>query len=330
MNSNVLGILLPLVMGVMSCGAGNQQNQNLSEGNGIASPISDGEQVEKILFDADSAYSYVEMQVAHGPRVPNTDAHRKTGDLLVTELNRHGAKVTEQKMKLRAFDGTILESRNILGQYNPEASERILLLAHWDSRPWADEDPDPAKRKEPVTGANDGASGVGVLLEIARQLGLESTNKGIDILFADAEDWGQDGDDDSWAMGTRYFIENPPIEGYSPDQAILLDMVGGEGAVFCREYFSERSNPQLAAQLWQIAAQEGYGNIFLNRMGGAVTDDHVELIKRGIPSIDIIEFHPTTGFNERWHTTNDTMDGISRETLGAVGTVVMKFLRNSV
>ncbi|MCH5235610.1 MAG: M28 family peptidase [Muribaculaceae bacterium] len=279
-------------------------------------------------FDADSAYNYLAKQVAFGPRVPNTEAHRKTGDWLSSELKRHGAKVTEQKMQLKAFDGTILDSRNIFAQFNPESKDRILLLAHWDCRPWADKDPDPSRRTEPVDGANDGASGVAVLLEIARQLAANSINKGVDILFVDAEDWGTDGDEDSWALGTQYFVEHPIVKGYSPREAILLDMVGGEGAIFCREYFSERSAPEVAEQIWQTAHQLGYDKMFLNRMGSAVMDDHVQLIKAGIPAIDIIEYHPNepSGFNSRWHTTSDNMEGISKTTLKAVGVTLLSYL----
>lgn len=279
-------------------------------------------------FNADSAYRYVARQVEFGPRVPNTEAHRLTGDWLTAELKRHGAEVTEQRADLKAFDGTTLHSRNIFAQYNPDVKDRILLLAHWDCRPWADKDPDPARRSLPVDGANDGASGVGVLLEIARQLGTNNSGKGVDILFVDAEDWGTDGDEDSWALGAKYFAEHPPVKGYSPHAAILLDMVGGEGATFCREYYSERVAPRLADEIWETAARLGYGNIFLNRMGSAILDDHVQLIKAGIPAIDIIEYHPDdeTGFNGNWHTTADNMQGISKKTLEAVGNTLTNFL----
>lgn len=281
-----------------------------------------------INFDADSAYSYVARQVEFGPRVPNTEAHRKTGDWLSSELKRHGAKVTEQQASLKAFDGTILQARNIFGQFNPQLKDRVLLLAHWDSRPWADKDPDPANHTRPVDGANDGASGVGVLLEMARQLSGKTLNKGVDILFVDAEDWGTDGDEESWALGAKYFAENLPVKGYNPSVAILLDMVGGKDATFCREYYSERTAPRISEQIWQTAQALGYGKIFLNRMGSAILDDHVQLIKNGIPAIDIIEYHPEdeSGFNPRWHTASDNMDGISKSTLGAVGEVLMTWI----
>lgn len=313
-------IILAATLAVTACG-GKKATAEAPVPGAEAPPVEAG-------FNADSAYSYVARQVAFGPRVPNTEAHRNCGAWLASELRRHGAKVTEQRASLKAFDGTILNALNIFGQYNPEAKGRILLLAHWDCRPWADEDPDPANRGKPVDGANDGASGTGVLLEIARQLSLKAPAKGIDILFVDAEDWGADGIEDSWALGTKHFIENLPVEGYSPDEAILLDMVGGKDAVFCREYFSERAAPALAQAVWGIAASRGFGHIFLNRLGGAVTDDHLQLISHGIPAIDIIEYHPDSdsGFNPRWHTASDNLEGIDPETLRAVGLTVMDYI----
>lgn len=310
----------------MGCGSGKANDKENTEKT--ASQPDNATAKTQSAFNADSAYSYVATQVAFGPRVPNTAAHKKAGEWLEAELRRHGAAVTVQTADLKAFDGTILKSKNIFGQYRPELSDRILLLAHWDCRPWADEDPDEAKRKLPVDGANDGASGVGVLLEIARMLKDASPSKGVDILFVDAEDWGNEGDNESWALGTKYFIENSPVENYNPSAAILLDMVGGEGAVFCREYFSEKNSPQLNGELWAIARDLGYGEMFTDRMGTAVVDDHVQLISRGIPSIDIIEYNPESekGFNERWHTTSDTMEGISKTTLKAVGQTLASFL----
>lgn len=316
-----------ICIGLGSCSAGNR-GQGGTASTEASDVTSSGETNESVAFDADSAYNYIARQVAFGPRVPNTSAHRQAGDWLAAELRRHGAEVTEQTMTLRAFDGTQLQSRNIFGQYNPDASERILLLAHWDCRPWADKDPDPAKRLQPVDGANDGASGVGVLLEVARQLNQSAPQKGVDILFVDAEDWGEEANDESWALGTKYFAENRPVEGYSPLGAILLDMVGGKGATFYREYFSERSAPWLADAIWQTASAAGYGAMFPNSLGSAVTDDHIQLISHGIPAIDIIDYRGEEGFYPDWHTSRDTMEGIDRQTLQAVGETLMTFLRN--
>lgn len=304
-----------------------------ASGNGAsrnpAAPEEESNSVAEVAFSADSAYSYVERQVSFGPRVPNTEAHRKCGEWLASGLEAFGATVISQTPTLTAFDSTPLEARNIFARFNPGADERLLLLAHWDCRPWADEDPDPEKRKLPVDGANDGASGVGVLLEIARQLSAEAPRKGVDILLVDAEDWGTEGDDGSWALGAAYFAANPPLEGYSPKEAILLDMVGGKGASFPKEYFSERAAPRLNAEIWEIAASAGLGSLFPSKVESAVTDDHVKLIEAGIPTIDIIEYHPGSGFNPRWHTTSDNMEGISAETLGSVGKVIMTYIRKN-
>lgn len=309
-----MGILLTLLG---ACSAGNASRESevsARQANEVVRPA----------FDADSAYTFVEQLMAFGPRVPNTEAHRKAGDWLTAKLRGYGWSVTEQKAAIPAFDGTVLQSRNIFARINPEGANRLLLLAHWDSRPWADEDPDPARRREPVPGANDGASGVGVLLEIARQ--LSGSDAAVDILLVDAEDWGSHDDDDSWALGTRYFVEHPPVSGYHPSQAILLDMVGSPDARFGYEYFSSKSNPELLRRLWANASALGYGDIFQADYGGAVNDDHIELIKAGIPAIDIIDYRYSSdyqGFDPVWHTTRDDMSNISRKTLGAVGETVL-------
>ncbi|MCM1320149.1 MAG: M28 family peptidase [Muribaculaceae bacterium] len=276
-------------------------------------------------FNADSAYYFVEKQTLFGPRVPGTSEHRSCGEWLTEQLARLGAKVTLQELTLTAFDGTKLPTRNILGQYNPEVSDRTLLVAHWDTRPWADQDPDQANHAKPVLGANDGASGVGVLLEIARVLNQEEIDKGVDILFVDSEDYGSEGDDESWALGARAFVQNPPIKGYRPARVILLDMVGGKGSVFPRETFSDYNAATLLNEVWQSAAVAGYGDLFVNQPGGAITDDHVEFLKDGIPAIDIIALTPS-GFLPTWHTTHDTMENIDPSVLNAVGRTVLTYL----
>lgn len=286
--------------------------------------------VPSIQFNADSAYAYVAAQCAFGERVPNTEAHRKCGDYLANELRRHGAKVTEQNADLKAFDGTVLKARNIVGEFYPDKSNRILLLAHWDCRPWADQDPDPDNRRKPVMGANDGASGVGVLLEIARLLQQHEPQAGIDILFTDAEDWGAaDGNEESWALGTQHWVSTPHRNGYTyPSFGILLDMVGDKDAVFAREYFSQEYAGSIVDKVWETAASLGYSDRFVNQEGGAMTDDHVFVIKAGIPCIDIIDqrTNAPTGFCPQWHTTFDTMEHIDRGTLKAVGQTLTTLL----
>ena len=203
---------------------------------------------------------------------------------------------------------------------------RLLLLAHYDTRPWADEDPDDSNHKKAIDGANDGASGVGVLLEAARIFGQQNPETGIDILFVDSEDYGTEGDDTSWALGARYFAENPIKPGYRPAQAILLDMVGGKGAVFPAEYFSRQAAPGLDDAFRAAAAKAGHGDMFPRNYGGAVTDDHVELIKQGIPAIDIIDYRVNEGFCPTWHTMADNIDNIDKESLRAVGETLLHFI----
>ena len=305
---------------LFSCGAGRKTTGD------TASTVADGTTEAATLFSPDSAYANVARQVGFGPRVPGSEAHRLCGDWLVGKLKDTGAEVTEQTATLTTFDGTRIPMRNIFARINPSADGRMLLLAHWDCRPWADNDPDPANHKTPVDGANDGASGTAVLLELARV--LAGTDKGVDILLSDAEDWGTENNDESWAMGTRYFAANMPEEGYMPNAAILADMVGAPDATFMREYFSQNAAPALADRIWATANALGYGNMFVNRMGSAVNDDHVELIKAGIPAIDIIDYRDGSGFFGGWHTTRDNLEGISKETLGAVGRVLETYISN--
>lgn len=286
-------------------------------------------------FNADSAYRYAAQQVAFGPRVPNTEAHVACGNWLVQELERFDAKVTSQHITLRAYDGTPLKARNIIGSYKPETNKRVLLCAHWDSRPWADADPDPKNHRNPILGANDGASGVGVLLEIARQLQAQPTDIGVDIIFFDAEDYGTHADDTepadgiTWCLGSQYWARVPHVEGYMARFGILLDMVGGKDARFHREGYSDGYAKHIVDKVWAAAHATGFGQWFPYADGGVITDDHVPInqIAR-IPCIDIIGHYPETGFAPTWHTMDDTMENIDPAVLRAAGQTVMQVIYN--
>lgn len=287
-------------------------------------------------FDADTAFSYVVRQVALGPRVPGTSANVKCAEMIISELTRHGADtVFTQKGNMTAFNGDILPVTNVMGRFNSASPKRILLLAHYDTRPWADSDRNEENHMLPIPGANDGASGVAVMLEIARKLGLTTPGVGVDMLFVDAEDYGQAGGfsnhDESWALGSQMWARSKPYENETaPAYGILLDMVGGIGAKFHREFFSDRYAPQIVNKVWSIAAASGYGDRFVNIKGGAVVDDHLAVNEIGIPTIDIIESkHDATGtFSPTWHTLDDDIGNIDRSSLKAVGQTVLNVIYN--
>ena len=283
-------------------------------------------------FSADSAYLYVKKQVEFGPRVPNTSQHRACGDYLISSLKQFGAEVTVQEADLSTFDGTILKAKNIIGAYNPEAETRIMLFAHWDTRPWADNDKNEKNHKSPVMGANDGASGVGVLLELARIINKTKPSVGVDIIFFDAEDYGaSSGNEDSWCLGTQYWARNKHVPNYRARYGILLDMVGAPGATFYREQISDNYAKYVVDKVWSKAAELGYGQYFVDKPGGAITDDHVYVNQlAGIPAIDIIQYDPysMTGFGNYWHTVNDTMENIDPNTLKVVGTTLLHVIYN--
>lgn len=293
-------------------------------------------------FNADSAYAFTAAQCAFGPRDMNSEGHERCAKWIEKKFESYGCKVTLQKADLKGYDGTTLKSTNILAQYNPEATTRILLCAHWDSRPWADNDPDSANWKKPILAANDAASGVAVMMEVARLLSNPANRKllpaqlGIDFLCFDAEDWGvpqwaedRDGSDDSWALGAQYFSRNLP-QGYEARYGILLDMVGGLGAKFYQEGMSLQYAQDIVKKVWKAARKAGYGSYFPRESGGMITDDHIPLNQNaGIPTIDIIPYYPDcqqSSFGPTWHTLADNMDNIDRNTLKAVGQTIIQVI----
>ncbi len=286
-------------------------------------------------FNADSAYLYIEKQSLFGPRVPNTREHVACGDYLVAQFKRFGANVTEQKANMISYDKTILKGRNIIASYNSDKTDRILLLAHWDSRPFADNDPNPDNYKKPILGVDDGASGVGVLLELARMMATQKPSIGVDLLLVDAEDLGApqfykgEQKEDDWCLGAQYWAQNPHQPGYSARFGILLDMVGSGDAVFYKDHISVQYASGIADRIWAKGQELGYGQYFKNGEGGYITDDHVYINKIAqIPCVDIIHFKPDSrqGFPAHWHTLDDTMKNISKQTLKAVGQTLAEII----
>ena len=290
------------------------------------------------VFNADSAYSYCEAQCAFGPRTMNSEAHEACGKWIAEKFASFGMAVSTQKADLKGFDGTILKSTNIIASFKPEVTNRILLCAHWDSRPWADNDPDEANHKKPVMAANDGASGVAVMLEVARLL-PDSLGIGVDFICFDAEDWGipqwSDAEEDgnSWALGAQYWAAHPHQQGYKANFGILLDMVGGQGATFYQEGMSVRYARHIVEKVWRAAQVVGFGSMFPMQTGGNITDDHIPVNQVAkIPTIDIIPHYPTceqSTFGPTWHTVNDDMSHIDKNTLQAVGQTLIQVLFSS-
>lgn len=291
--------------------------------------VSETEEIEKVQpvgpdFNADSAYIYLQEQCDFGPRTMNSTAHDKCEKWIIQKFEQYGCKVTTQKATLNGYDGTPLRSTNIMASYNPEATTRIMFCAHWDCRPWADNDPDSTNWRKPIVAANDAASGVGVMIELARILKGSGLELGVDFICFDAEDYGTpqwfEGEDpgDTWALGAQYFANNLP-EGYAPRYGILLDMVGGVGAKFYREGMSMQYAPAIVKKVWNAARQVGYVSYFPKDDGGMITDDHIPVNQTAnIPCIDVIPYYPDcaqSSFGPTWHTIADNMDNIDKTLL---------------
>ncbi|MDX2197098.1 MAG: M28 family peptidase [Cytophagales bacterium] len=290
-------------------------------------------QAKAPAFNADSAYSYIYTQVTFTPRVPNTPAHQKCGDYLIAMLDKYGCKVYVQSYTIQAYDGKILKLRNIIGAINTDVPKRIILASHWDSRPFADQEPE--NKNIPIDGANDGASGVGVLLEIARSIQASDIKPtvGIDIILFDGEDYGQPDfsphirKEDTWCLGSQYWAQNRHIPGYTAYCGILLDMVGAQNSHFYMEGTSMTYAPDLVRKVWNTAISIGYAQYFVLQISDGIIDDHYYINKMAkIPMIDIIDHDQTGGqyFGSYWHTLRDNMQIIDRNTLKAVGQTLLQ------
>ncbi len=323
MSRCVIGILTLLVVLISSCGKTDPNRLNFEE-KGREVPV----------FSADSAYAFVERQLSYGPRNPGSEGHEQARDYLLQTLKDYAGEraVFAQQFSHVGYEGDTLDLTNIIAAFNTSAPDRIMLCAHWDTRPRADRDPDEPAR--PILGADDGASGVAVLLELARMMSKERPDIGVDIVLFDGEDYGKEGSLEQYFLGSRYWANNPPVPGYSPRFGILLDMVGGQNAQFPKEGNSLRFAPALVNEIWTIADEKGYSNQFPDTQGSSIADDHV-VINRilNIPTIDIIRHTPgseSVQFAPYWHTHEDDIDIISRETLGSVGNVLAELIYNRI
>jgi Zn-dependent M28 family amino/carboxypeptidase len=287
------------------------------------------QQIATPNFNADSAYTFIKAQVDFGPRVPGTNAHSNCATYLFNKLKSYGLAVLVQNGTVGTYDGKKFNLKNIIASFRPEMKERILLCSHWDTRPIAEKDlkaPD-----KPGDGANDGASGVGVALEIARQLSLTKPNIGVDILFFDLEDYGKSGYDDgksSWCLGSQYWAENLHTPNYYAKFGILMDMVGGKDAIFVKEGISVEYASAVVDKVWKAASNIGYGNYFVAQTKSFLgEDDHKYVNNAGIPCIDIIQYNQVSGaFPDYHHTHQDNMNAIDANTLKAVGQTLLEVI----
>ena len=288
-------------------------------------------------FSTAKAMLSIHEQCEFGPRVTGSEAARLCGNRIVEHFRSLGAEVEEQTADVTIWDGSQLTARNIIARINPANPDRILLCTHWDSRPWADDDPDEANWHTPVLAANDGASGVAVLLEICRLTMEQPVDVGIDMICFDAEDlgtpqWADDrtGSSDTWCLGSREWARRAAADGYKARYGILLDMVGGLGASFSREGISMQLAAPIVNLVWQLAGQLGYRQFFPLADGSHITDDHINVNDAGVPCIDIIPYYKDgpSSFGPTWHTTKDTPDNIDPNVLEAVGQTLTQLIYN--
>lgn len=302
-----------------------------------------------IAFNEDSAMASIRTQCDFGPRILGSEAHARCADYIEQAFRAQGLEVSRQNATFTLYNGEKYEGCNIIARYNAPAAnqgaqanaaatptaDRIMICAHWDSRPWADNDPDEKNHHTPVAAANDGASGVAVMIELARLLRLNAAPVNVDFVCFDAEDAGVPDwdtsftgeDEDTWCLGSQYWAQHP----HSTDIrfAILLDMVGGQGARFYKERFSMSMAPGVQSLVWQNAKDAGYASMFPDEVGGYITDDHLPINRIArIPCVDIIAYDPNSdaGFPATWHTVEDTPAHIDPATLKAVGQTLIQVI----
>lgn len=301
-----------------------------------AAPLTEERTASIPVCNPDSLLAFVKAQTDLGPRIPNSTAQRACAAYLSRQLESYGAIVRTQNFESLRWDKVKLQGYNITASFFPEKQRRILLCAHWDSRPYADQESDAQARKTPIDGANDGASGTAVLLEVARQLQQHAPAVGVDIVLFDLEDSGKPhgerserGDEYTWCLGSQYWSEH--LEGDRPMFGILLDMVGTDNPCFMMEATSMYYAPDIMRKVWAQASRMGYGSVFLNRASGALIDDHLFINDIAhIPTIDIIHYDESSpsGFFPHWHTRGDHIGHISPSTLKITGDVVLSVIFN--
>jgi hypothetical protein len=288
------------------------------------------DEAPRTKFNAEAARGYVKTQVDFGPRIPGSEGHRKTGDWIVSQMRSRADTVWEQRWTHVTVKGDTLPLRNIFARIRVSAAERVLFVAHWDTRPTSDEASDPAKRQLPVPGANDGASGVAVLMALADLLKQMPPDLGVDLLFVDGEDYGSFDTMKDVLLGSTYFADHLPAANYQPVFGVLLDMIGDADLQINQEINSVQSAPEVVRRVWQAAKDLNYDRYFIPETKYQVTDDHVPLLRKGLRVIDVIDLdYPREGSPTYHHTPDDTLDKVSAKSLQIVGDVMASLVTGS-
>ena len=307
---------------LMLIGVGCSQDQQ-KRGTGEAGPTLQQAPRSPLTiprFDGTAAFSCLLRQVQFGPRNPNSEGHRACAQYLTGLLGAYADTVRLQEFTHNGYKNEVLSLTNIIGSFNPAAKSRILLCAHWDTRPRAEHDENKARRNEPILGANDGASGVAVLLHLASLFKTTRPAVGVDVVFFDGEDYGMEGDHQRYFLGSRYFATAKDPD-YAPQFGILLDMVGDTYLELPREGYSVRFAPDVVDLVWNTARDLGISQ-FVADVGPEIIDDHLPLNEGGLKTIDLIDFNYPDPTNRFWHTHQDTPEHCSPLSLEAVGTVL--------
>jgi glutaminyl-peptide cyclotransferase len=296
----------------------------------------------KTAFDGQAALAYTKAQVDFGPRPPGSPAHDKAGDWIFAEMKKRTDSVSDQRWEQTTAKGQKIALRNIFARFNPTATQRVLYVTHWDTRPVADDDPNYGNKALPIIGANDGASGVGMFVALADVFKKTPPSMGVDLLFVDGEDWGGFDPDSAGnypdaLFGSQYFANHLPSPDYKPLFGVLWDMIGDADLQIYQEANSVQRAPEVVTRVWQAAADLGYSKYFIAEGGQAITDDHMPLLNKGLHVIDALDIQygplpsgynsstqPTTNYH---HTMQDTMDKVSAKSLQIVGDVAVTLVK---
>ncbi len=327
MKNSPLFFILFVLGGVLSSCTNDSNTSNNKTVSKTDDNIKRDKKMEVPTFNKDSAFAFVETQVNFGPRIPGTQEHLACAEWIESKFKSYNLDVSIQKGIATTYDNKRFDILNIISSFNPDVPDRILLCAHWDTRPFADRDEGDNKDQK-FDGANDGGSGVGVLLEIARQISIAKPNIGIDIILFDLEDYGKSDIDNSWCLGSQYWAKNLHKPGYYARYGILLDMVGAAGATFPKEGTSRRFASGVVDKIWSTAKKLGYSDLFVDRNSSPTTDDHLYVNRDAyIPCIAIVHYDVIKGdYFPHHHRVTDNMDNIDKETLGAVGQLLLQVI----